>query len=67
MPEMQRLHETHRQVKGWTRAQHLFVANIDINVYAFKMVAEIFMQVYPPPPPSITLHTPFQYASESPI
>ena len=50
MPEMHRLHETHRQVKGWTRAQHLFVANIDINVYAFKMVAEIFMQVYPPHP-----------------
>ena len=66
MPEMQRLHETHRQVKGWMPAQHLFVANIDINVYAFKMVAEIFMQVYPLPP-STTLLTPFQYASESMI
>ena len=60
MPEMQRIHETHRQVKGWMRAQHLFVANIDINVYAFKMVAEIS-------PPSTKLHTPFQYASESMI
>ena len=47
MPEMQRLH---RQVNGWMPAIHLFVANIDINVYAFKMVAEIFMQVYPPHP-----------------
>ena len=62
MTEMQRLHETHRQVKGGEVLAQLFfccklVANIDM---IYNVVAKTFMQFYPPPKP----HTPFQYASE---
>ena len=45
MPEMQRLHETHRQGKGGGGWPNFFCCKHRHDIYAFKIMAETFMQV----------------------
>ena len=61
MPGMQRLHETHRQGKGWgvvaVLAHLVYCCKYRHDIYAFKWWQKHLCKFSPPPPL-------FQYASE---